>query len=129
MMRSVVLLAAVLFCSCADTRHHLIVSVKDQRLMVLDQGKPVAVFPVSTSKFGIGNTGQRYSTPLGRHQIAKKIGGGAPLGMKFKSRKPTGEIVPVDAPGRDPIVTRILWLRGLEAENRSTYSRYIYIHG
>ena len=73
------LLAALLFCSCADTRHHLVVSVKDQRLMVLDQGKMVAVFPVSTSKFGTGNTGQRYFTPLGRHQIAKKIGGGAPL--------------------------------------------------
>jgi len=128
-MRFPVLLAAILISSCADSRHHLVVSVKDQRMMVLDQGKTVAVFPVSTSKFGIGNTGQRYFTPLGRHQIEKKIGGGAPLGMKFKSRKPTGEIVPVDAPGRDPIVTRILWLRGLEAENRSTYSRYIYIHG
>jgi hypothetical protein len=62
-------------------------------------------------------------------EIAKKIGGGAPIGMKFKDRKPTGEVVPVDAPGRDPIVTRILWLRGKESQNRRAYGRTIYIHG
>jgi hypothetical protein len=49
--------------------------------------------------------------------------------MKFKSRRATGEIVPVDAPGRDPIVTRILWLKGLEEQNRRAYGRTIYIHG
>jgi hypothetical protein len=49
--------------------------------------------------------------------------------MKFKSRVATGEIVPVDAPGRDPVVTRILWLRGLDANNAHAYDRYIYIHG
>ena len=48
--------------------------------------------------------------------------------MKFKSRQPTGEIVAVNAPGRDPIVTRILWLKGKEERNRRAYSRYIYIH-
>jgi len=54
---------------------------------------------------------------------------GAPLGMKFKNRRQTGEIVPADAPGRDPIVTRILWLRGLQAQNRQAFDRGIYIHG
>ena len=49
--------------------------------------------------------------------------------MKFKSRKPTGEIVPVNAPGRDPIITRILWLRGLDRHNANAYERLIYIHG
>jgi lipoprotein-anchoring transpeptidase ErfK/SrfK len=49
--------------------------------------------------------------------------------MKFKSREPTGEVVPVNAPGRDPIVTRILWLRGLEYRNRNAFDRMIYIHG
>lgn len=122
-------LAAALFSSCADTRHRMIVSVAEQRMVVLDQGKPIAQFPVSTSKFGIGDSPKTNNTPLGRLEIAKKIGGGAPLGMRFKSRKPTGEIVAVDAPGRDAIVTRILWLRGLEPQNRNTYSRYIYIHG
>jgi lipoprotein-anchoring transpeptidase ErfK/SrfK len=49
--------------------------------------------------------------------------------MKFKSRRPTGEIVPVNSPGRDPIVSRILWLKGLERENRTSFARTIYIHG
>ena len=122
-------LAALFLSSCADTRHRMVVSVAEQRLVLLDDGKPMAQFPVSTSKFGLGSSGRTNFTPLGRHQVAKKIGGGQPLGMKFKSRRPTGEIVPVNAPGRDPIVTRILWLKGLEAQNRNTYSRYIYIHG
>ena len=117
------------FASCADTRHRMIVSVAEQRMVVLDDGKPIAQFPVSTSKFGLGSSGRSNFTPLGRHAIAKKIGAGQPSGMKFKSRKPTGEIVPVNAPGRDPIVTRILWLKGLEPQNHNTYSRYIYIHG
>jgi lipoprotein-anchoring transpeptidase ErfK/SrfK len=49
--------------------------------------------------------------------------------MKFKSRRPTGEIVRPNSPGRDPIVTRILWLRGTEPQNRNTFRRFIYIHG
>ena len=65
----------------------------------------------------------------GNLEIARKIGGGAPSGAVFKDRLPTGEIVPPDAPGRDPIVTRILWLRGREPQNARAYSRYIYIHG
>ena len=120
---------ALLLVSCADTRHRMIVSVAEQRMVVLAEGKPIAQFPVSTSKFGLGSSGRSNFTPLGRHAIAKKIGGGQPSGMKFKSRKPTGEIVPVNAPGRDPIVTRILWLKGLEGQNQNTRSRYIYIHG
>ena len=125
------LAGTILLClaSCADTRHRLIVSIAEQRMVLLEDGRPLAMFPVSTSKFGIGSSGRSNFTPLGRHAIAKKIGGGQPSGMKFKSRKPTGEIVPVNAPGRDPIVTRILRLKGLEAQNNNTYSRYIYIHG
>ena len=61
--------------------------------------------------------------------MAKKIGAGAPLGAVFKSRRPTGEVIRPDAPGRDPIVTRILWLKGLEPGNQEAYRRYIYIHG
>jgi hypothetical protein len=66
---------------------------------------------------------------LGSLEIASKIGGNAPLGTVFKSRQPTGEILKPKAPGRDPIVTRILWLRGLERGNARAYSRSIYIHG
>jgi hypothetical protein len=62
-------------------------------------------------------------------EVAKKIGDGAPAGMKFKNRRPTGEVVAVNAPGRDPIVTRILWLKGLEAQNAHAFGRAIYIHG
>jgi hypothetical protein len=62
-------------------------------------------------------------------EVAKKIGAGAPLGAVFKSRRRTGEILRPDAPGRDPIVTRIIWLKGLEHQNRNAFDRFIYIHG
>lgn len=114
---------------CADTRHRLIVSVPDQKMLVLTDGKPTAVFPVSTSKFGTGSREGSYATPLGHLCVRKKIGGGYPLGAVFHSRKPTGEVLAPNAPGRDPIVTRILWLDGLEPHNRNAFSRCIYIHG
>jgi hypothetical protein len=66
---------------------------------------------------------------LGKHRVVKKIGHGLPPGAVFKSRRPTGEVLPVDAPGRDPIVTRILWLDGKESHNRNSFGRFIYIHG
>jgi lipoprotein-anchoring transpeptidase ErfK/SrfK len=66
---------------------------------------------------------------LGELEIANKIGDGAPAGTVFKDRRRTGEIIPVDAPGRDPIVTRIIWLRGREAQNANAFRRDIYIHG
>ncbi len=114
---------------CADNHHQIVVSVPEQRMVLLNDGVPIAFYPVSTSRFGLGDTPGSNGTPLGELEIAEKIGGGEPLGMKFKSRVPTGEIVPVDAPGRDPVVTRILWLRGLDAATANAYDRYIYIHG
>jgi lipoprotein-anchoring transpeptidase ErfK/SrfK len=118
-----------LLANCADTKHRLVVSVAEQRMALLDQGRPVTTFRVSTSKFGLGDTPGTNATPLGRMKIAKKFGDGLPLGMKLKDRRPTGEIVPINAPGRDPIVTRIFWLKGLEPWNQNAYGRYIYIHG
>lgn len=115
--------------ACADQHHRIVVSVPEQRMVLLNDGVPTAYYPVSTSRFGLGDAPGSNGTPLGELEVAEKIGGGAPLGMKFKSRVPTGEIVPVDAPGRDPVVTRILWLRGLEARNANAHDRYIYIHG
>lgn len=116
--------------SCAkDNRYRMIVSAADQRMAVFDQDKPLAFFKISTSKFALSDSPGSNGTPLGRMEVAEKFGGGQPLGMKFSSRRPTGEIVRVNAPGRDPIVTRILWLKGLESQNRHTYSRFIYIHG
>jgi lipoprotein-anchoring transpeptidase ErfK/SrfK len=122
---------ALLISSCAapDTRHHLVVSTRDQKMALLDKNNLLAVYPVSTSKFGLGDwPGSRF-TPLGQLQIAEKIGGNAPPGAVFKDRRRTGEIVRTNSPGRDPIVTRILWLRGLEAQNARAFSRDIYIHG
>jgi hypothetical protein len=89
----------------------------------------MATYPVSTSKFGLGDSLRSSRTPLGQLEVAKKIGDNAPLGAVFKDRIRTGEIVAPNSPGRDPIVTRILWLRGREAQNANAYGRYIYIHG
>jgi lipoprotein-anchoring transpeptidase ErfK/SrfK len=120
----------ILLSQCtADRTHRILVSVADQQMLVYRHDQPIARFPVSTSKFGLGDTPNTNGTPLGKLEIAQKIGAGQPPGMKFKSRIPTGEIVPVNVPGRDPIVTRILWLKGLEPWNQNAYSRYIYIHG
>ena len=133
MMRRFFFLAAVsiLVSSCVtpDTRHRVVISIPEQKLALLDNGALIATFPISTSKFTIGDAPGSRGTPLGELEIAQKIGGGAALGTVFKDRRPTGEILAPDAPGRDPIVTRILWLRGLEAQNANAYGRYIYIHG
>ena len=116
-------------CVAPDRRHQVIISIPEQRMALLEDGTPLATYPVSTSKYGLGDFPGSRATPLGNLEIARKIGGNAPSGTVFKDRQRTGEIVPVDAPGRDPIVTRILWLRGREAQNAGAYSRYIYIHG
>ena len=125
------LLIAVLLASCAapDTQHHIVISTRDQKLAVLDRGTLMAKYPVSTSKFGLGDSLRSSRTPLGQLVVAKKIGDNAPLGAVFKDRVRTGEIVAPNSPGRDPIVTRILWLRGREAQNANAFGRYIYIHG
>ena len=113
----------------AQSETSLLVSVPDQRLVVVQNGLRVAQYPVSTSRFGVGDTPRSYSTPLGNLQISEKIGAGAPEGAVFKARRPTGEVLRPNAEGRDPIVTRILWLRGLEAKNARAHDRGIYIHG
>ena len=105
------------------------VSVPDQKLMLLDNGASTGVYPVSTSKFGLGDNWNSMATPLGMLQVAQKIGDHAPVGAVFHNRRFTGEILQPNAPGRDPIVTRIIWLRGLEANNAHAYYRGIYIHG
>lgn len=113
----------------AIVKDGVVVSVRDQKMAVLRSGKIVKTYPVSTSKFGLGDKKGSCRTPLGAHRIAAKIGTGQPKGMVFKSRRPTGECVEPNSPGRDPIVTRIMWLEGLENRNRNAHSRLIYIHG
>lgn len=107
----------------------IVISVKDQRLALIREGAPVKNYPISTSKFGLGDSYGSYKTPLGELRVCDKIGDGLPIGSVIKHRNATGEILPVNAPGRDPIVTRILWLDGREARNDNARSRGIYIHG
>jgi lipoprotein-anchoring transpeptidase ErfK/SrfK len=130
-IRLVSLAIAIFLTSCTtpDTRHHVVISIPQQRLALLDNGALLATYPISTSKFAIGDAPGSNGTPLGELEVAKKIGGDAPLGAVFKDRRRTGEVLVPDAPGRDPIVTRILWLRGRQAQNANAYARYIYIHG
>ena len=114
----------------ASRAETIVISIPEQRLYVFDPaGENTASYRVSTSKFGVGDSPGSYSTPLGQMVIASKIGDGAPVGTVFKSCSRTGEICKVNARGRDPIVTRILWLRGLEKQNAGAFGRHIYIHG
>ncbi|MGD8340189.1 MAG: L,D-transpeptidase [Gammaproteobacteria bacterium] len=114
------------------------VDVARQRLSHLDATGVTRSYPVSTSKFGLGERRDSYRTPRGRHQVRAKIGAGQPAGAVFVGRRPTGEIYSEALarahPERDWILTRILWLSGLEPGlNRlgdvDTMRRYIYIHG
>jgi lipoprotein-anchoring transpeptidase ErfK/SrfK len=113
----------------ADGPSRVIISVRDQKLMVMGNGAKLATYPVSTSKFGLGDDWGRMTTPLGFLQVAQKIGDHAPVGAVFRNRRFTGEIIKPNAPGRDPVITRIIWLRGLQASNAHAFSRCIYIHG
>jgi L,D-transpeptidase catalytic domain len=112
-----------------DTSNQLIVSVRDQKLILLRNGSKVATYPVSTSMFGLGDAWGRMTTPLGYLAVEKKIGDNVPVGAVFHNRRLTGEVLQPNAPGRDPITTRIIWLRGLEAQNAHAFQRCIYIHG
>src|SRR6266481_8758982 len=130
-LRNYLLLVTLFLASCAapDTQHKIVISTRDQKLALLERGTLLATYPVSTSKFGLGDRPRSRFTPLGQLQIAEKIGDNASPGTVFKDRRRTGEVVLANSPGRDPIVTRILWLRGLEARNANAFSRDIYIHG
>ncbi|MBV9129014.1 MAG: L,D-transpeptidase [Verrucomicrobia bacterium] len=122
---------ALLFSSCStkDTDHRILVSVADQSLELYQQERLLARYPISTSRFGLGDQPGSRGTPLGRLEVVKKIGAGARIGAVFKSRRETGEVLRPNTPGRDPIVTRIIWLKGLEPQNRHAFARCIYIHG
>jgi lipoprotein-anchoring transpeptidase ErfK/SrfK len=125
----VVVSIIVASCTTPDTQHHIVISTREQKLALLDQGKLMAIYPVSTSKFGLGDGRGSCRTPLGELEVADKVGDGALPGTVFKDRRRTGEIVAPNSPGRDPIVTRILWLRGRESQNVNAFARTIYIHG
>jgi L,D-transpeptidase catalytic domain len=135
MLRPVAVILSVISATSAfavapvDTSNQLIISVRDQKLMLLRNGSKVAIYPISTSMFGLGDAWGRMTTPLGYLAVEKKIGDNVPVGAVFHKRRLTGEVLQPNAPGRDPITTRIIWLRGLEAQNAHAYQRCIYIHG
>lgn len=104
-------------------------SVAEQKLAVVQDGLVVKKYLISTSRYGVGDTYGSYRTPIGKLRVCDKMGDKLPQGAVFKKRVPTGEILPVNAPGRDPIVTRIMWLDGQEAANSRARERGIYIHG
>lgn len=125
--------AAVLLSNCLShtpPAKKMVVSVADQRLVVFDEdGDPEKSYPVSTSKFGLGDKPGSKKTPIGTMVVREKVGEGARPGTVFKGRQPTGEVIRPDTPGRDPIVSRILWLGGADDATKNAYSRCIYIHG
>lgn len=118
---------------------NLLVSVARQLMQLLDdQGGVLREYQVSTALAGVGEISGSYQTPRGRHIIRAKIGAGQPENTVFVRRRPTGEIWTPELgekfPGRDWILTRILWLSGCQpGHNRlgcvDTMRRYIYIHG
>jgi len=123
------LLAATQFSGAQSVATEIIVSIPDQQLAVIDRGKMITKYPISTSKFGLGDGNGTYRTPLGVLFVSAKLGDRLPTGAVIKNRMPTGEIVNPNAPGRDAIVSRVIWLRGMEAQNRGARDRCIYIHG
>jgi lipoprotein-anchoring transpeptidase ErfK/SrfK len=114
------------------------ISISQQQLSIMDKGQILRSYAVSTAKNGAGERRGSECTPTGWHKIRAKIGTGQPLHAVFVGRRPTGEIYSAELgrqyPQRDWILTRILWLGGLEpGKNRygevDTAWRYIYIHG
>jgi lipoprotein-anchoring transpeptidase ErfK/SrfK len=102
--------------------------VTRQRLSLKRDGVLLRSFPISTSKFGVGMEEGSFKTPTGRFKVAKKIGAGLPTHTAFKSRKPIAPS-PEMLQSDDLVMSRILWLDGLDESNANTRDRYIYIHG
>jgi len=116
-------------CRAGGFASEIVVSVADQELALIARGKVVKRFPISTSKFGTGDAVGSYRTPLGETFVSAKIGDGLPPGAVIKNRNATGEIVKANTPGRDAIVSRVIWLRGMDGTTANTRDRCIYIHG
>ncbi len=104
------------------------ISIQDQRLTLIEDEKPIRSYPVSTSRFGIGTEEGSMKTPTGRFRVAEKIGGGLPSDAVFQSRVPLKPDDPLP-PTEDLVMSRILWLDGLDKHNANTRDRFIYIHG
>ncbi len=116
----------------------LVVSISQQRLYRLQDGRVLESWPVSTSRYGAGSEVGSYRTPLGLHRVRERIGADLPEGAIISGRIPTGEVAELVQEPRatddDLVTSRILWLEGLEpglnqGEGVDSHARYIYIHG
>ena len=107
---------------------HIQVSVRDQELKVRRGRKIIRRYPVSTSRFGLGSEENSHKTPLGKFRISDKIGETMPAGTIFVGRIPLQPDDPLP-PTEDLVLSRILWLDGVEPQNANTRNRFIYIHG
>jgi lipoprotein-anchoring transpeptidase ErfK/SrfK len=110
------------------SRTNIHISIRDQRLTLRDGEAPIRTYPVSTSRFGIGTEEGSMKTPTGRFRVTEKIGGEMPSDTVFQARvalKPDDPLPPTE----DWVMSRILWLDGLEEHNANTRDRFIYIHG
>ncbi|HED39582.1 MAG TPA: L,D-transpeptidase [Chromatiales bacterium] len=116
----------------------IIIDITTQRLRLIRGEQIVMEAAISTAKNGPGEMAGSECTPRGRHIIRAKIGAGLPLNTVFVGRRPTGELyspaLAAAQPGRDWVLSRILWLSGCEiGKNRlgsvDSMRRYIYIHG
>lgn len=117
----------------------ILIDIPSQTLSLLGaDGACIRRYVVSTARNGAGEASGSFCTPRGRHIIRARIGAGTPIGAAFRGRRPTGEVwtpeLAAANPGRDWILTRILWLSGTEPGfNRlgevDSMRRYIYIHG
>ena len=122
-----------------SARYNLEIDISGQSMEVLDAGgKRIAAYAMSSAANGPGEVMDSGCTPTGKHIVRAKIGDGEPVNTVFRGRRPTGEIYQAGMretqPGRDWILTRILWLSGAQPGfnrlgNVDTMRRYIYIHG
>jgi hypothetical protein len=105
------------------------VSMDDQLLKIMEGNTCIRQFPVSTALKGMGFTQDSYRTPTGRFTISEKIGDGELIGTIFKQRVPVGQWTLGDESQSDLVLTRVIRLEGLDADNSNTLERCIYIHG
>jgi lipoprotein-anchoring transpeptidase ErfK/SrfK len=111
-----------------QTSRNIHISIRDQKLTLKEGDDPIRSYPVSTSRFGVGTEMGSMKTPTGRFRVAEKIGGDTPSSTVFRGRVALqfGEPLPQT---EDLVMSRILWLDGLDEHNANTRDRYIYIHG
>ena len=111
-----------------QTRRSIHVSIRDQQLTLLEGETPIRRYPVSTSRFGIGTEEGSFKTPTGNFRVAQKIGHGMPSSTVFRGRVPLNPDDPLPTT-EDLVMSRILWLDGIDADNANTHERFIYVHG